>query len=98
MASLAQHGRDLPRQQWDTIPQFAARIGVSPRTIIRKIESGLRGVIRIAAEPGKRALVRIDPPIAMADLRGELPARIAAPVRRGRPKKREDSATAPRRL
>jgi hypothetical protein len=92
MTSLVQHGRDLPQQQWDTIPQFAARIGVSSRTIIRRIESGLRGVIRIAAEPSKRALVRIDPQIAMADLRGELPP--PEPVRRGRPKKRDDRAAA----
>src|SRR4051794_25182557 len=88
MTLRSPQSRELPAQQWDSIPQFARRLGISTRTVARKIEGGMRGVIRITTEPGKRGVIRIDPLMAMADLRDELPARVPEPPRRGRQRKR----------
>ena len=75
----------LPARELDDYAQFAARIGVSKRTVIRLVENGLP-IIDIGR------LKRIDPVVGMAYIRGELPP--PEPPHRGRPKKREDGATA----
>lgn len=77
------HAPMLPERELDDYEQFAARLGVSKRTVIRLVDGGLP-VIRIGRLP------RIDPATGMAYIRGELPP--PEPPRRGRPKK--DRATA----
>jgi hypothetical protein len=75
----------LPAPELDDYEQFAARIHASKRTVIRLVESGLP-IIEIGR------LRRIDPIVGMAWVRGALPPPEAP--RRGRPKKRENAATA----
>jgi hypothetical protein len=65
----------LPAPELDDYVQFAARINASKQTVIRLVERGLP-IIRIGR------LVRIDPVVGMAFIRGELPP--PKPVRRGR--------------
>ena len=67
----------LPPAEFDTYEQFAARLGVSVRSVHRLVDGGLP-VIRL---PGMGR--RIDPVAGRAYIRGELPP--PAPVRRGRP-------------
>jgi hypothetical protein len=73
----------LPERELDDYAHFAARIGASPRTVMRLVAGGMP-VIYIGRLP------RIDPLVGMAYVRGELPP--PEPPRRGRPRK--DSATA----
>jgi hypothetical protein len=75
----------LPAPELDDYEQFAARIHASKRTVIRLVESGLP-IIEIGR------LRRIDPIVGMAWVRGGLPP--PESPRRGRPKKRENAATA----
>lgn len=75
----------LPERELDDYEQFGVRINASKRTVIRLVEGGLP-IIQIGR------LRRIDPVVGMAWIRGELPP--PKPPRRGRPKKRENSATA----
>ena len=79
------NARSLPAAEFDDYAQFAARIGVSKRTVIRLVENGLP-IIEIGR------LRRIDPAVGMAWLRGELPP--PAPPRRGRPRRATASPTA----
>jgi hypothetical protein len=79
------NARSLPAAELDDYEQFAARIGVSKRSIYRLVDNGLP-VIEIGR------LRRIDPIIGMAWIRGELPP--PEPPRRGRPRKATASPTA----
>jgi hypothetical protein len=94
MPSTPRQQRELPAREWDSPLEFSARTGLSLRTIWRKIEGGMAGVIRIVEPGNERGVIRIDPPVAMADLRGELPPKLPTPPRRGRPRKRDEGATA----
>jgi hypothetical protein len=77
---------ELPPPEFDTREQGAARANVSKRSFIRFEERGMPGVITIGR------IKRYDPALYMPWIRGDRPA--PKPVRRGRPRKREDSVTA----
>jgi hypothetical protein len=76
---------ELPAPELDTREQGAARANVSKRSFIRFEEWGMPGVIT-----GR--IKRYDRALYMPWIRGERPA--PEPVRRGRPRKREEGATA----
>jgi hypothetical protein len=62
-------GHETPARELDSVHGFAVRLRVSDRTIRRRIANGMPGVINIG-EPGKRALPRIDPNVALASFEG----------------------------
>jgi hypothetical protein len=76
--------KEFPQQELDTVDQFAARVGVSGRTVMRREKDGLR-LIRIGRT------VRVDPIVAMAWWKGERPP----PPKRGRPRKQAQRKVTP---